>query len=94
MPTAQRELQLQSRKFARDVLTKATACETLPTPEERPDTPSQWVIYFQVADTDATVARTPRLKGSVVVPGTDQPGVGRWAVLRDPLGVMFGVLQR
>jgi nitroalkane oxidase len=32
---AQRELQLQSRKFARDVLVGAAACETLPTPEER-----------------------------------------------------------
>src|SRR5580700_5034220 len=32
---AQRELQLQSRQFARDVLAKAAACETLPTPEER-----------------------------------------------------------
>src|ERR1700729_2498319 len=33
--TAQRELQLQSRKFARDVLAGAAACETLATPEER-----------------------------------------------------------
>jgi alkylation response protein AidB-like acyl-CoA dehydrogenase len=32
---AQRDLQLQSRKFARDVLVGAAACETLPTPEER-----------------------------------------------------------
>jgi nitroalkane oxidase len=32
---AQRELQLQSRKFARDVLVKAAACETLATSEER-----------------------------------------------------------
>src|ERR1700679_993231 len=32
---AQRELQLQSRQFARDVLAKAPACETLPTREER-----------------------------------------------------------
>jgi nitroalkane oxidase len=32
---AQRELQLQSRKFARDVLVGAAACETLATPEER-----------------------------------------------------------
>ena len=66
----------------------------LPTPKDRPDTPPQWVVYFQVPDTDAAVASTPRLKGSVVVPATEQPGVGRWAVLRDPLGVMFGVLQR
>jgi butyryl-CoA dehydrogenase len=32
---AQRELQRQSRKFARDVLAEAAACEMLATPEER-----------------------------------------------------------
>ena len=32
---AQRDLQVQSRKFARDVLAGAAACETLATPEER-----------------------------------------------------------
>ena len=31
----QRELQLQSRKFAREVLAEAAKCETLATPEER-----------------------------------------------------------
>jgi len=31
----QRELQLQSRKFAREVLARALEAETLPTPEER-----------------------------------------------------------
>jgi nitroalkane oxidase len=33
--TTQRELQLQSRKFAREVLAEAAKCETLATPEER-----------------------------------------------------------
>ena len=32
---AQRDLQVQSRKFARDVLAGAATCETLATPEER-----------------------------------------------------------
>jgi nitroalkane oxidase len=31
----QRELQLQSRKFAREVLSPALEAEALPTPEER-----------------------------------------------------------
>jgi hypothetical protein len=31
----QREIQLQSRKFAREVLAEAAKCETLATPEER-----------------------------------------------------------
>ena len=31
----QRELQLQSRKFAREVLSRALEAEALPTPEER-----------------------------------------------------------
>jgi alkylation response protein AidB-like acyl-CoA dehydrogenase len=35
LTTSQRELQLQSRRFARDVLAEAIALETLATPEER-----------------------------------------------------------
>jgi nitroalkane oxidase len=35
LTNAQREMQLQSRKFAREVLAGAAACETLASPEER-----------------------------------------------------------
>ena len=61
-------------------------------PEEAGDAPSHWLAYFAVDDSDATAASARDLGGTVLVPPTDIPGVGRFAVLRDPQGAMFGVL--
>lgn len=58
-------------------------------PEELP---SHWMTYFAVADTDATATRAEELGGSVPVPPTDIPP-GRMAVLNDPTGAYFTILQ-
>jgi uncharacterized protein len=50
--------------------------------------PSHWAIYFKVEDTDATVARTQELGGSVVQPAEDTP-YGRLASCLDPNGALF-----
>lgn len=55
--------------------------------------PSNWLIYFAVADCDASAAKAKQLGGSTHVPPTDIPGVGRFSVLRDPQGAWFGILQ-
>jgi predicted enzyme related to lactoylglutathione lyase len=55
-------------------------------------TPS-WQVYFEVADCDATVATVTKLGGSVSVPATDIPGVGRFAMLSDPAGAAFAVIK-
>ncbi|HVZ40453.1 MAG TPA: VOC family protein [Candidatus Kapabacteria bacterium] len=55
--------------------------------------PSHWMPYFAVADCDASNATTGNLGGQTVVPPTDIPGVGRFAVLKDPQGAHFSVLQ-
>jgi predicted enzyme related to lactoylglutathione lyase len=57
-----------------------------------PGTPNHWHVYFAIADADATAARATELGGSVLVPPFDTP-VGRIAVLRDPQGAVFSVLQ-
>jgi predicted enzyme related to lactoylglutathione lyase len=54
--------------------------------------PSHWMVYFTVADTEATVARAEQLGGAVSVPPTDSPQ-GPFAVLRDPQGGVFSVIQ-
>jgi predicted enzyme related to lactoylglutathione lyase len=56
-----------------------------------PEVPPHWLVYIEVADTDATVDKATSLGGSVVVPGTDFPG-GRFAVLVDPQGASLGVM--
>lgn len=55
-------------------------------------TPPHWAIYFQVADTDAVVERTSALGGTVLRAAADTPH-GRMAVLADPTGADFMVIQ-
>jgi uncharacterized protein len=55
--------------------------------------PAHWLTYFVAADVDATVARTQKEGGNVMVPGTDIPGMGRFAVLQDPQGAYFAVVR-
>jgi predicted enzyme related to lactoylglutathione lyase len=56
-----------------------------------PGIPPVWTVYFQVADTDAIVAKATALGASVMVPPTDIPP-GRFAVLADPQGAMFNII--
>ncbi len=56
------------------------------------DAPSHWIVYFAVTDTDATVARLTALGGTVHHPPEDIPEVGRFAIVADPQGAVFGLL--
>jgi uncharacterized protein len=58
-----------------------------------PDEPAYWLIYFEVADCDATVAKAQELGGSVAWPAMDVEGVGRFAGLADPHGSEFAVIK-
>jgi predicted enzyme related to lactoylglutathione lyase len=49
-------------------------------------------VYFTVANTDDTVKRAQELGGKVMAPAQDIPQ-GRFAVLVDPWGAAFGVIQ-
>jgi len=51
-----------------------------------------WLTYFVVADSDATVARVHELGGSVMMPGMDTDQ-GRIAVVADPHGAVFATIQ-
>ena len=63
------------------------------TPPQMPGTPNHWHVYFGVADADATVAKATELGGSVLVPPFDTP-VGRMAVIGDPQGAVFSIIQQ
>lgn len=56
------------------------------------DIPPHWKTYVKVDDADATVAKAKELGASVIVEPTDIPDVGRFAVLQDPIGAVFGIL--
>jgi uncharacterized protein len=51
--------------------------------------PSHWISYVTVGDVDEAAATATRLGGSVHVPPTDIPGVGRFGVVADPQGAVF-----
>jgi predicted enzyme related to lactoylglutathione lyase len=50
--------------------------------------PAHWSVYFGVDDTDATLARTVDLGGTVVMDAEDTP-YGRLATVADPTGARF-----
>ena len=58
-----------------------------------PGMPAAWSTYTAVDDADATAAQAKALGATVVMPPTDIPGTGRFAVLIDPQGAAFGILQ-
>lgn len=57
------------------------------------DMPSHWGVYFTVADCDASAAKVTELGGQVLMPPTDIPAVGRFAVIQDPQGVVFNIIK-
>lgn len=60
--------------------------------EEMGPMPPCWGIYFSVSDLSATVAKHAELGGTVLMPSFDTP-VGPMAVLADPQGGTFSVIQ-
>ncbi|MFJ1708660.1 VOC family protein [Kitasatospora sp. NPDC088346] len=57
-----------------------------------PGTPSHWLTYFAVDDTDSTVDALVKARGSVLAPPTDAPW-GRYAIVQDPQGAVFAVIK-
>lgn len=55
--------------------------------------PDHFMQYFLVDDCDASAARATELGGKVCIPGCDIPTVGRFAILEDPQGGTFAILQ-
>jgi predicted enzyme related to lactoylglutathione lyase len=53
--------------------------------------PPNWLVYFAVEDTDATLAKALELGGGVIREPMDLP-VGRFAVMTDPQGAPFAVI--
>lgn len=54
--------------------------------------PPHWTAYFAVNNTDAAIERAVAAGGNLQVPAVDTP-YGRMAVLRDPAGATFSIMQ-
>ncbi|MCL4871081.1 MAG: VOC family protein [Anaerolineae bacterium] len=55
--------------------------------------PPNWSIYFAVEDAAATVARAEELGGKTMVPPTAAGEMGTFAVIQDPQGAVFSIIQ-
>ena len=58
-----------------------------------PQQPHAWLPYVQDANTDKTAEKAKKLGGTVIVPPTDIPNVGRFSIIADTQGAPIGVLQ-
>jgi predicted enzyme related to lactoylglutathione lyase len=50
-------------------------------------------VYFQVSDIDSTIERVTENGGNVLVPKTEIPNVGHFAMFTDPEGIPVGIMQ-
>lgn len=55
--------------------------------------PAHWLPYVMSDDVDATIARVAPAGGTVTTAPTEIPGIGRYAVLRDPAGASLAVMK-
>ena len=55
--------------------------------------PPNWLPYFMVEDCDASAAKAKQLGGSLHVPPTEIPHVGKFSVIGDPQGATFAIIK-
>ena len=55
--------------------------------------PPNWMPYVESSDVDETAVKAASLGGRVVHGPRDIPGVGRYAVIEDPQGAVFGAYK-
>lgn len=53
--------------------------------------PAHWIGYISTPDIEATVKQAAKLGAFLVVPPTNIPDVGRFAILHDPQGATFAL---
>jgi uncharacterized protein len=63
-------------------------------PEQRQrGIPPNWMPYVEASNVDETARQATSLGGKVVHDPADIPGTGRFAVLQDPQGAVFGIYK-
>lgn len=55
--------------------------------------PPHWIGYVGTADVDASATQARDLGGSIIVPPTDIPDIGRFAVIADPQGAAIALFK-
>jgi uncharacterized protein len=63
------------------------------TAEQKESPPPNWVVYFTCTNCDASAESIRNSGGQVMTEPADIPGTGRFAIVADPQGAVFGILQ-
>jgi predicted enzyme related to lactoylglutathione lyase len=63
------------------------------TPDIPAEVPSHWLQYIGTRDVDGTAEAAVRAGGSILKPPSDMKGAGRYAVLQDPQGALFAIID-
>lgn len=71
--------------------TERSSCGVINPPME--GVRNQWTSYVSVDDVDAAAKRATQNGGKVIVPPTDIPTVGRFALVQDPQGGTFNLFK-
>jgi uncharacterized protein len=64
-----------------------------PAHQNNPKDPPHWLIYFQVANVDATFERAKDMNARILLGPMDFEGVGRVAMLADQQGAVFALYR-
>lgn len=57
-----------------------------------PSIPAYWTPYVGVEDPDATCKKAQELGAAIIVEPMDIPNIGRFAIIQDPQGAVFGII--
>ena len=55
--------------------------------------PPNWMLYIKVANADEAAAKAVKSGGQQIVPPSNIPNVGRFAVIQDPTGASISIFQ-
>jgi predicted enzyme related to lactoylglutathione lyase len=86
-----RELDMGGFKYTMLSKGEATTCGV--TQAQMEGVPNHWTSYVSVDDVDAAAKRVTQHGGKVIVPPTDIPTVGRFALVSDPEGATFNLFK-
>ena len=54
--------------------------------------PPHWMGYISVVDVDASAEKAVQLGGSIKMPPTDIPNIGRFCMIKDPSGAIVALM--
>jgi len=61
--------------------------------ENMGEMPPNWAFYFLVEDVNESVGKAKDLGGNILVPATPAGEIGEFAVIQDPQGAVFAIIE-